>query len=235
MMRRRGRRRFAGPKWTFSNSTNFNVDSTGPQSSPGGLYYDYAWILPPARAQFMMNTKGRDRMQFAGCHLWLDFFWRNTGTATGLPDVSFMMYKSEIVADTGLPDPTPIDGQWKEPATPASLTSWDEDDDDGTEPYLWQHWIKGSSPPNAIVNTGGVMFSGSDIQNQGVQMQAGTTDTPTYACRKFMVQQEWQPDVIVRTRRRITKGEGIVLVMAVIAPSSNLHSNLNVHWRTLTK
>lgn len=180
----------------------------------------------------MMNTKGRDRMQFSGAHLWFDFYWENKAAGTGLPDVQFGIYKSEIISDTGLPDSTPIDGQWKEPATPASLTSWDEDDDDGTEPFLWQHWIKGMSPPNALINTTG--FTNPAFANQANVMGVGTTDNPVHACRKFMVTQEWQPDVIVRTKRTLHKGEGVVLVMAVPSPSA-LTSNLNCHWRVLTK
>lgn len=230
MMRRR--RRGFSPKWTYANSQTL-VASGSSGTNIGSGTGDYCWIYPPARAQFIMNTKQRDRMQFSGAHLWLDFFWKNTGTATGLPDLQFGMYKSDIVSDTGLPDFTPILAQWTEPATPASITSWEEDDDDGTNPLLWSHWIKGMSPPNA--ETRPITDATDDIKNQSNVLHSGSTDNPAFCCRKFNVTQEWQPDVMVRAKRRLTKGEGIVLVMYLPIGSANLTANLDVHWRALTK
>lgn len=235
MMRRRGRRRSA--KWTYSNSQTLSVTSAS--QGTGVQNVDFAWIYPPARAQFIMNTKQTDRLQFAGCHLWLDFWWNNHSTATGLPDVSFTMYKSDIVSDTGLPDFTPVNSQYTEPSTPASITSWEEDDDDGTNPYLWQHWVKGMSPPNAVVatkdfGTASGAWNGHTA-NQSNLMPDGSIDSPVYMCRKFYVTQEWQPDVIVRAKRRLQKGEGIVLVMGVTGASEFLSSNCNLHWRCLSK
>lgn len=185
-----------------------------------------------------MNTKQRDRMQFSGAHLWLDFYWRQEGGTTGLPDVQFACYKSEIVSDTGLPDFTFMNAMFTEPSTPASISSWDEDDDDGTNGFLWQHFIKGASPPNAVVSTFDYDgSSGADhaAGNQSTRVHGASTDNPLLACRKFMVTQEWQPDVIIRSKRSIKKGEGIVFVMAVANNSMLLSSITEVRFRTLTK
>lgn len=225
MMRRRGRRRM-GPKWTYSDSNEISITSGSPTN------IGFIWLYPPARAQFIMNTKGRDRLGFRGCHLWLDFFWRNVGASTNLPDVSFGVFKTVITSTGDQPDLSPMLGQWSQPSTPATLTSWEEDDDDGTNPFLWSHFIRGSSPPNAWVQTSGA--SNNKGINQYQALDAGTTDNPSFECRKFHVTQEWQPDVIIRSRRTLQKGEGIVLAMNVPSPSATLSSNLRVHLRSLT-
>lgn len=235
MMMRRRRRRM-GPKWTYSDSVSMSITSAGPFLTPGGLSANFCWLLPPGRAQFLMNTKMRDRMQFSGAHLWLDFFWKNTAASQGLNDVNLAVYKTEIIGTGDVPDFSPMDGQWKQPSTPSNITSWNEDDDDGGAPFLWQHWIKGSSPPNAEVRNLPTASGGTDqaLWNQSLSMLGGNDANPTYMCRKFLVTQEWQPDVVIRSKRRIQKGEGIALVMTSIPPGVGLASFLNIRLRTLT-
>lgn len=232
-MRTRFRRKRASAKWTFADSQTLEVDASTP--SP---FQAFAWLYPPARAQFLMNTRNRDRLGFRGAHLWLDFFLYNSGGPEAMPDVDFGVFKTTIAAVGDQPDLTPMLGQWKQPATPATLTSWEEDDDDGTNPFLWQHHIKGMSPPNAIVNAVPGLSTANDasfIANQAVNMRAGDSDHIVYACRKFFVTQEWQPDVVIRSRRTLMKGEGIVLCMQVVtAPAGSMRVYCNTHFRSLT-
>lgn len=222
MMRRRFRR--AGPKWTYSDQGTISITSGSPTT------IGFIWLFPPARAQFIMNTKQRDSLLYCGSHIWLDFFWKNTGNGTGLPDCHFGVFKTVITSTGDQPDLSPMLGQWTQPSTPATITSWDEDDDDGTNPFLWQHFIKGFSPPNAVVRT-----DGSVDHNQTMNLGTGSSDNPTFMCRKFNVTQEWQPDVVIRSKRRLRKGEGIVLAMHVPNPATSLAPFLETHHRSLSK
>lgn len=230
MMRRRRRRKAS---WSYADAGSLVL--TG-----GGGLTNYAWVIPPARAQFIMDTKQRNSLTFAGAHLWLDFYWSNKGTATGLADVDFAMFKTTIADPTSFaPDISMADGQWDQPATPAALTSWDEDDDDGTESFMWQHHIKGMTPPNAVVatkdfGTASGAWNGHTA-NQAVLMPDGSTDAALFVCRKFCVTQEWQPDVVIRSKRRLQKGEGVILTMTWAGSgSANMQAICNYHLRTLT-
>lgn len=230
---RRFRRRKKRVSWSYSDEVTLLVEGAA-----GSTLFSYVWLLPPARAQFMMDTASRDSIVFAGCHLWLDFYWRNVGAQTTLPDVDFGIFKTVQQGGGNSPDLNPMLGQWKQPATPAALTSWLELDDDGTEGFLWSHHIKGMTPPNAVVNTNGANTVGGNSQNttnQAIGIGVGTADAPSFVCRKFAVTQEWQPDVVVRSKRRLQKDEGIILAMAATPSQANTQACvLETHFRTLT-
>lgn len=231
MMRRRRRRR---AQWLYADSTNMSINSGSVVLA--GQPVAFIWLLPPGRCQFLMDTKGRDRMLFAGAHIWMDFQWANIGSASGLPDIDLSIFKTTISDPVGsFPDLSPLTGMWDQPSTPNSLSTWEDDDDDGTNSFLWSHHIKGTLPPNSYVWQFGSGSSGIQTTNQGIpQIAAGTIDAPTFSCRKFHVTQEWQPDVTVRVKRRLQKGEGIVMGMtspAVI--SSTVQCRLGVQLRTL--
>lgn len=235
---RRRRRRSA--KWTYCDSTVMSL-STG-SVVVGGEPVSWVWLMPPARAQFLMDTLMRDRIQFSGAHMWLDFWWQNTnGSATGLPDVDFGIIKTTIAdPSSNQPDLTQMVGQWDQPETSATLTSWEGDEDDGTESFLWSHHIKGQSPPNAIVSilnpdTGSTV--NRNVVNQSQLIHQGDIDNPHMVCRKFHVTQEWQPDVVVRAKRRLQKGEGILLYSCLPGgpPASGLTAITQVRFRTLSK
>lgn len=227
MMRARGRRRRRA-RWSYADAGSLVVDST----TAGGT--GWMWILPPARVSFMLSQRGRgNSLVFAGCHLWLDFYWRNEGQAASLTDCEFGVIKTTISDPAAFtPDLSLVDAQWDQPSTPATLTSWDEDDDSGVDSWLWQHHIKGTSPPNALIRP--EVSSGLDVYNQNNIMEQGSTDTPTYVCRKFHVTQEWQPDVVVRSKRRLQKDEGILLYMNSTITQAAFTAICNVHLRTLT-
>lgn len=231
MMRRRRRR---AARWNYADTFFMDVDSGTPQ----GL--DWGWILPPARVSYLLQTKGRGNfLTFAGCHLWLDFFWSNTGGSTAFQDVDFGIIRTSIAdPSTHTPDLTQAVAMWEQPNTPATIASWEEDDESGLDSWLWQHHIKGSPPPNAsvnVVNTGS--GAGADnVYNQPHFIETGTADTPRFVCRKFHVTQEWQPDVVVRSKRRLQKDEGILLYMRcpLFGSLSSSHVSCNVRLRTLT-
>lgn len=220
--RRRGRR----AAWTYANAGSMEL---------GGAIANitqYVWLMPPGRAQYLADAKSRDSITFVGAQLWLDFHWENRGSAASLVDVDFCVYKATIVDPVGnLPDFSPIESQWEEPPTPASLTAWEEDTDDGNYGFLWQHHIKGTTPANAQV----VNQSTSNAWNQTNIIGAGTSDSPAWVCRKFYVTQEWQPDVVIRSKRRLAKGEGILLACRANFSTATLFAKTDYHYRVLTK
>lgn len=232
MMSRRGRRR-AAARWSYADATSL---VNGPA---GSLQIAFTWLLPPARVNYMLSTQGRrNSLVYSGTHLWMDFYYKMTGgNNTGMPDVDFGVIKTTISDPVGFtPDLSLVDAQWDQPSTPATITSWDEDDDSGVDSWLWQHHIKGMSPPNAYVGTYDVSGLGSVLacHNQEIITRGGSSDNPTFVCRKFHVTQEWQPDVVVRSKRRLQKDEGILLYMAS-QPGAGTEVTCNVHLRTLTK
>lgn len=233
MMRRRRRR---AARWNYADGAQLDIDSGTAQ----GL--QYLWILPPARVQYLLGTKGRgNSLVFAGCHLWLDFWWENTGGITALQDVDFGVVKSTIAdPSTHTPDLSQSIAMWEQPNTPATLASWDEDDDSGVDSWLWQHHIKGQAPANNVVNVLNTGFSSGagNVGNQGsARIDQATSDDPLQQCRKHWVTQEWQPDVVIRAKRRLQKDEGILFYMICrgFASLSGCHAKLDIRLRTLTK
>lgn len=226
MMMRRRRRRSA--RWNFADSETLELQPNN--ATPNSTAW--TWLLPPARVAFLLGNSGRgNSLLYVGSHLWLDFFWKLEGSAAvGLPDIDFGVIKTTISDPiAGAPDLSLVQAQWDEPPTPAGITSWNEDDDSGVDSWLWQHHIKGSTPPNAIVDS-----QGGVAGNQYSQVSGGSTDTPLVICRKFHVTQEWQPDVVVRSKRRLQKDEGILLYMTGVT-GAGMFATCNTRSRTLTK
>lgn len=224
-MRRRFRRSAA--RWSYADAGLLQINQGSTSATA------HIWILPPARVAYMLSQRGRgNSLIFAGCHLWLDFLWGMHSTNV-LPDVDLGVIKTTISDPTSFaPDLSLVEAQWDQPSTPATLTSWDEDDDSGIDSWLWQHHIKGSSPPNAVVRDTSALKG-----NQFVNVPDASTDNIGIVCRKFMVSQEWQPDVVIRSKRRLQKDEGILLYMNLPTgiPAASMNIELDVHLRTLTK
>lgn len=233
MMRRRFRRRSA--RWSYADATTLQIAPGTATATPS-----FVWLLPPARVSFMLSQRGRgNSLTYAGSHLWLDFAWVNRGAGpVGLPDIDFGVIKTTIADPVSFaPDLSLVQAQWDQPSTPATLTSWDEDDDSGVDSWLWQHHVKGSSPPNAVTGIYSIDASYIGQANQFTGITAGSESMVGYVCRKFHVTQEWQPDVVIRSKRRLQKDEGILLYMV---PSSGLETagvttQCDVRLRTLTK
>lgn len=228
-------RRRMGPKWGYAKSGLMTVvDGQLTDSTVA------TWLLPPGRAQYLMETRNRDSLQFAGCHLWLDFHWiapsGGGGGFRGIPDTTFYVMKD--TTSGGLAD-VPLhndEDPWAEPNYPSNITNWNESTlDDGTEPFLWTHWIKGMSPPNAFVGTYDYNSGTNAASNQGDRIgSSGTEGQNEYLCRTFSTRMEWQPDVVIRTKRRLVKNEGIAITMKVRG-DTGCTASLSWHVRCLTK
>lgn len=226
MRYRRNRMRRRRATWAYADARAL-VTSSG-----GGNTITSAWILPPARVQYLCDTDRVSTITFEGCHLWLDFWWSNTGVTTGIPDVDFYIIKSEY-DDAG--QSAYFFNPWQEPSLPAAITAWTETpDEDGTGPFLWCHHIKGQSPPNSQVLTY-TDSSSIEAANQCTLIHSGSVDSPIDVCRKFQVAAEWQPDVVVKTKRRLQKSEGILLVMSSPGVADSVRCNLSARFRTLVR
>lgn len=225
MYRRRFRSRRRRSTWGYANEDLLQASGATPVS--------YVWLLPPGRVNFLADTDRVPAIGFTGCHLWLDFNWINTGTASALPDVTLYAIVSQ--QEPNSETPTEIDNiPWGAPSLPSAITTWDQHDEDGTESFLWVHHIKGQSPPNALVSLGSSVGMDGPFQNQYDAISPGSEGSPAIVCRKFFVAAEWQPDVIIKTRRRVWKDEGIALVMrADTPPGGGITASLAVRYRTL--
>lgn len=234
----RFRKRRSRAAWAFSDSALLRV---GPGAASATA--SFLWLLPPARVQFLCDTDRVSNLIFMGSHLWLDFAWQNSGTTTPqlLPDVTFYVIKSQMDRTGDVPTETLL-LPWSTPTTPATLTSWDELDTDGTSPFLWCHHLSGLCPPNSIVETTDLnRTNGGQSQynsNNSIAWTGGTTEGFPVATvvRNFDVRAAWQPDVRIKARRRLQKTEGIALVMqSDTGVASGVTLNLRAYVRTLVR
>lgn len=225
---RRGFRR-SRSTWAYADSELVQVNSGGQVS--------FTWLLPPGRTSYLCDTDRVSALTYMGSHLWLDFSWVNTGAQTGIPDVTFYAIVSDLV-ESGTTPSNLLYQPWHQPPLPSAITSWDENDeyDDGTQAFLWTHHIKGASPPNAQVATFGNTSPNSADNQPGFISASSGVDAPVQLCRKFHVAAEWQPDVIIKSRRRLKKDQGVLFVMSAdVAITSSVNCQLVVRSRTLVK
>lgn len=229
---RRGFRRRRRAAWGHAGAFTLSVTNPTPVA--------FVWLLPPARSEFLMDTDRVDRLGYRGSLLWMDFWWTNpvNGVIADVGNVSLYAIVSQADA-TGQPQLAlnPVN-PWGEPKPPGTIASWDGDPEtEGTDAYLWCHYIKGFSPPNAIVNVRntGQSAGADNLGNQSTRVDSTTDETaPVYLCRKFNVAAEWQPDVQIKTRRTLRHDEGVALIMLTDTPSGNATvANLDVRFRTL--
>lgn len=209
-----------------------------------------AWILPPGRAQWLMEQGRRDHLTCKTIHMWLDFRWVCfAGSFTNpqaVPDVEFYVKKVEA---SSADDITPnvvltganVTSPFATPTPPSAVVDWDEvEADDGTDSFMWSHWMKGGSPPNGVVAavtisppTAPNTYGYGNQYHYMFRENEGGGDTAL--CRTFSTRIEWQPDVIIRSARRLMKGEGIAMVMNVYSVPGDGHiaAQLDMHTRTL--
>lgn len=230
---RRGFRRRNRAAWAHAGAFTLSVTAATPVS--------FVWLMPPARSEFLMDTDRKDRLGYRGSLLWMDFWWTmpaESMTPFDLPNT--VLYAIVSQSDSsGAPQlaAAPVD-PFGEPKAPGTIGSWDGDPEtEGTDAFLWSHYIKGFSPPNAIVNVRntGVMQGADNFGNQTTRFDGSTSGTQiNYACRKFYVAAEWQPDVQIKSRRTLRHDEGVALVIVSDVTTPNpIVSNLDVRFRTL--
>lgn len=222
---RRGYRRRRRATWGYANESILECNATTNVS--------YVWLLPPGRVNFLADTDRVPAIGFVGAHMWLDFTWINeNANPQALPDITMYAIVSQQNPNSDVPNE--LDNiPWGAPQLPSAIANWDEHEEDGTESFLWIHHIKGTSPPNYAVGTN-VPSTSSAGGNQVTLLSGGSTDTPVYMCKTFDVRAAWQPDVIIKSRRKVWKDEGICLVMrADSIPGPGVHADLTCRYRIL--
>lgn len=228
-MRFRRNRRRSRVTWSHADEAIADILDDG-----NNIYVPLLWLLPPGRAQYLMDTDRVSSLTYAGSHIWMDYYWYNTSSDRSIPDFNlFVMKTTEDTANA----PSMQWYPFRLPKLPSTLSSWDNADDDGTSSFLWVHHIKGSSPPNAVINNNGVVGTTHNDRgaNQYRIISTGTSDNYASVCRIFDVRAAWQPDVIIKTKRRLMKTEGILLVMNVPTQGTNTYVHMEARARTLVK
>lgn len=227
MIRRRRFRRKSS--WIWADRFNITLNNASPAfagaSSAGHL------LLPPGRVNWFCDTQvRRSHVTVTGILLWLDFWWQSDiASDTTIPDVDFFLIAS--TEDEAGSIATQFD-PFVEPQLPAAVTDWTFAPSDGLDPFMWTHHIKGSTPPNAFVS----QTSSNNQYNQSFVMHAAS-DAQEATCRKFMVAAEWQPDIHVKTRRRLVKDQGLWLGMRALTAAlpSGMQAMLDVRTRIVAR
>lgn len=224
MKRRRGTR----DKWIHAGRNSINLQPNAESTSISQLG---GWLLPPARTRFMLETTGKSRLITGSCLLWMNYYWAldNTGSdqTTNQQNFPVELYITKSRADSnGFPVQAEASaltfGPFAPPEVPTALTTWElenESQDDGLDPWMWCHHIfelEGLGTTNNAQTTA----PGRDIANSNPY-------TPVY--------QAFQPNVVVKTRRSLSKEEGIAIVLAAPnftqAGPAYLSFNFNCAWR----
>lgn len=230
--------------WGYADFTNLQVSADPANVQAAGFF-----ILPPGRAQYLMEAGRKDRLTVKTIHMWLDFRWVCfAGSFTNpqqIPDVELYVRKGTSRHDDVTPDMETsgalVSSPFAAPTVPSQVTTWAEAPaDDGTDSFMWCHAIKGMSPPNGVVAA--VTISPPTAPNTygygnqyGYMFRENDGQGDLMLCRTFSVRAEWQPDVIIRSARRLQKGEGIMLGMNVytVAGQGHIAAQLDVRSRVL--
>lgn len=225
--RRRSSRR-SRSAWVWADSQSMALQD-GPTIAWNSLP-----LLKPGRTKYLCDSDKTDHITVTGILLWLDFHWEaGNSNPTTLNDVElFVQVVEEDLAGNAATEYTPF----LPPQPPGTLASWDTSVTDGLDSFLWCHFIKGASPPNYQVFTKSYNQSPDKGGNQKNTVGAADSDYPQYGvCRTFRVAAEWQPDVHIKTRRRLGPNEGIILGMRTPGTNTSTYSFIQAQFRVLAK
>lgn len=227
------KRRGARPRWIHAGGQSATFT---PNAESGVTNTIVALLLPPERVRYLCDTSRKDHMTSNAILLWLDFYWvfdDHTGSGGGQQTagpVDFYIMKTEFDSSTP-PTDVPLNFlPYREPDVPANITSWDAqtNEPDGLDAYLWTHHWSGVHR-NSIDD---VTWSSNASGTVGAP-NGGIGNVVPYDA----VRQAWQPDVVVKTRRRLNKNEGLFLgFVANNIPQTGpayLRYTCNAHWRIL--
>lgn len=223
MMRRRRRPR---PQWVYADNQLTTVNSGS--LNVGSYYYASTWLLPPGRVKYLCDSKRKQHLTVKGIHLWLDFYLSLvSSTATSWPQILFYVTKAAEGQDgsANFFQAHP----WTAPATPSTIATWNEWDDDGLNSFMWCHRIGTSGPPGSAVYQ-----TQSNLEyNQLIGMKSDG-ENAVKLCWPTPVEAMWQPSVRIKTARRLSPGEGIIFTMMTTGQLANgMTANMNWFSRVL--
>lgn len=195
-------------------------------------------LLPASRVNWLCGTSTfRSGLTVTGILLWLDFWWENDSTTTSqaLPDVDMGIMTT--VADETLATSELHYDPYVQPEPPSLTTDWNSFPSDGLDPFLWTHHIKGISPCNSIIRKTTNDWSNANrgAVNQDTVISFAADGSANLVCRKHYVTQEWQPDVVVKTKRRLKSNQGLGIFMRTPGLNTGCFMNLGVNVRMLAR
>lgn len=229
----RHRRRGPRSAWNWAARGNIVMTDNGDPGAPIGIS-DPAF-LPAGRVDWLLESgRGREHLTVTGILLWLDFYVLNEDDQAVHPMVGAMDFAIIKGYDDGTTTTPALSGvvhPFNPPATPSNVTNWSvgaTDENDGLDPYLWTHTM---NPALSSFRSWGTANGFAPILAQqviGGQPQVAN-DCP------LAVRAGWQPDVHIKTRRRMRKRENLTFCMTAASGLGNgLQYNLNYSVRILT-
>jgi len=193
-MKRRRRRASVNWIWAKQAQNQAVFGETGPADGSGGEI----WLLPPTRVNNLLQYRTRNALTVKRTLLWLNTWFVNSSSAQVelALGTNFTLYirKTKELNANGFSTASSAPNPYAEPPLPMNVGAaggWDyqDDDADGTEPFLWSCPIF-----TASANTLLVLPAGNGTPLQYAPMVAA-----------------YQPTVDLRVRRRLQKDEGLAL------------------------
>ena len=223
-MRRRRR-----ASWEYAGNDVTNILDNG---TPGDPAFRLIWLFPPGRTNYLCETRGKDAITHSTTLLWLDFQWNGEAEGFSGPQLIAPTYFYILKTKQDANDNTAEQfSPYATPPVPSAVTDWTSglDEDDGTEPFLWTHYIDPlqagtASPIYANAALSDLWSAGGNADQYIANGRIAYPNT---------VRQAWQPDVVVKAKRRMAKTEGIALVFGYTYGNTLVNYQLTSHWRTL--
>lgn len=223
--RRRGRARKASWNWATTGTLIYqDTNVTSGFNIEGPLF-------PAPRVDWLLeNGRGRDHLVVTTILLWLDFIWTNPNdTPQAVLPIDFYVLRERFDSQSGGSFFAP----YQSPQVPGSVTSWvanaPQEEFDGLDPFLWTHhlseYVAGNTTFPAIAGNYGNTTDNLAGPN-------GVTQP------NLNVRAAWQPDVIIKSRRRLGKGDclniGFGLPIGETSYGNQIEYNLAYRARILT-
>lgn len=224
----RKRRRLATWNWASAGTIVIADTTNSPQTIAS------VNIFPPARTDWLLeNGRGRKSLTVKKILLWLQAYVVNPSTNLVEIPSSMDFSLQRINQDSAGTISPGLQAPYAAPVLPSAMTSWTvggADEEDGLNPYLWTHrWWPSYQ---AGTQSGSVtLATGAAATNSGAYVQENSSGIST----PMRVTQGWQPDVVVRSSRRLVRGQGIGFFVTMNSgASTNMTYNVQYACRVLT-
>lgn len=189
-------------------------------ADPGGTAGTRMWtggpLLPAGRTKWLCDTRKRDHIVVSGILLWVDAVAYLESSAAGgnsiatVPPYEFYLIKNQddeqgnVTADF-LP--------FQAPTVPSLVTDWTSggESSDGLDPFLWCHalspFVAGTKVSQE--NAGTTVDAGAGNAD-AVIISTNEAAYPGVIQYDRNVRMSWQPDVVIKTKRRLARHEGLI-------------------------
>lgn len=188
-------------------------------------------LLPPPRVDWLLESgRGRSHLVVTGILMWLDCWILNPSASaqTMVNELNFWVTKVKTDVTSAVPGATDFLQPYSAPSPPASVLSWtteSTDENDGLDPFLWTHFLNPQNQERSYGSNGGYSpgIVGTNPNQNIIPMHP------------VAVRAGWQPDVHIKTKRKLVKGEGLSFGFGTPAGNGNgLEYICQVRARVLT-